>query len=62
MLRKLEENGLTLNYEKCEVGVDKMVYMGDVLSGDGLYNPQKSESKLSSMRQSPRTNQKSEVS
>lgn len=24
---KLEENGLTLNYEKCKVGVDKMVYM-----------------------------------
>ena len=36
VMRKLEESGLTLNYEKCEVGVDSMIYMGDVLSGEGL--------------------------
>ena len=35
-MRKLEESGLTLNYEKCEVGVESMIYMGDVLSGEGL--------------------------
>ena len=35
-MRKLEESGLTLNYEKCEIGVSSMVYMGDVLSGEGL--------------------------
>ena len=34
--RKLEESGLTLNYDKCEIGVSSMVYMGDVLSGEGL--------------------------
>ena len=33
VMRKLEESGLTLNYEKCEIGVSSMVYMGDVLSG-----------------------------
>ena len=36
VMRKLEESGLTLNYEKCEVGVDSMIYMGDVLSGEWL--------------------------
>ena len=35
-MRKLEESGLTLNYEKCEIGVSSMVYMGDVLSVEGL--------------------------
>lgn len=33
---KLEESGLTLNYDKCEIGVGSMIYMGDVLSGEGL--------------------------
>ena len=36
VMRKLEESGLTLNYDKCEIGVSSMVYMGDVLSGKGL--------------------------
>ena len=35
-MRKLEESGLTLNYDKCDIGVNSMVYMGDVLSGEGL--------------------------
>ena len=35
-MRKLEESGLTLNYDKCEKGVDSMVYIGDALSGEGL--------------------------
>ena len=35
-MHKLKESGLTLNYDKCEVAVDSMVYMGDVLSGEGL--------------------------
>lgn len=35
-MRKLEESGLTLNCDKCDVGVSSMVYMGDVLSGLGL--------------------------
>ena len=33
---KLEESGLTLNYDKCKIGVGSMIYMGDVLSGEGL--------------------------
>ena len=33
---KLKESRLTLNYDKCEIGVSSMVYMGDVLSGEGL--------------------------
>jgi len=28
---KLEESGLTLNYDKCDILVISMVYMGDVL-------------------------------
>ena len=36
VMRKLEESNLTLNYDKCEIGVSSMVYMGDVLSGEGL--------------------------
>ena len=36
VMRKLAESGLTLKYAKCDVGVSSMVYMGDVLSGEGL--------------------------
>ena len=36
VMRKLQENGITLNYDKCEIGVPSMTYMGDVLSGEGL--------------------------
>ena len=36
VMRKLEESGLTLNYDKCDIGVSSMVYMGDILSGEGL--------------------------
>ena len=35
-LRKLEESGLTLNYDKCIMGASSMTYMGDILSADGL--------------------------
>ena len=35
-MRKLQESGLTLNYDKFEIGVSSMTYMGDVLSGEGL--------------------------
>ena len=33
VMRKLEEHGLKLKYEKCEVGVSSMVYMG----GGGVF-------------------------
>ena len=36
VMRKLDESGLTLNYDKCDVGVSSMVYMGDVLFGEVL--------------------------
>ena len=36
VMRKLEESGLPLNYDKCDIGVNSMVYMGDVLYGEGL--------------------------
>ena len=36
VMRKLQESGLTLNYDKCEIGVPSMTYMGDVLLGEGL--------------------------
>jgi len=36
MRNLLEESGLTLNYDKCDIGVSSMVYMGDVLSREGL--------------------------
>ena len=35
-MRKLEESGLTLNYDKCDIAVSSMVYMSDVLSGERL--------------------------
>ncbi len=58
VLKKLEENGLTLNYEKCEIGVDKMVYMGNVLSGDGL---QLSEKRVKAIIDAPEPKNQSEV-
>ena len=36
VMRKLQESGITLSYDKCEIGVPSMTYMGDVLSGEGL--------------------------
>jgi len=32
VMRKREESDLSLNYDKCDIGVSSMVYMGDVLS------------------------------
>ena len=34
--KKLQDNGITLNYDKCEIGVPSMTNMGDILSGEGL--------------------------
>ena len=36
--QKFEEDGLTLNYvyAKCVIGADSMIYMGELLTGDGL--------------------------
>ena len=39
VMTKLQDNGITLNYGKCEIGVPSMTYMGDILSGEGLKVP-----------------------
>ena len=36
VMHKLEESDLTLNNDKCDFGASSMIYMGDVLSGEGL--------------------------
>ena len=36
VMTKLQDNGITINNDKCEIGVPSMTYMGDVLSGEGL--------------------------
>ena len=36
MMKKLEESGLTLNYDKCQIGVSSMKYLGNVLTDKGL--------------------------
>ena len=35
VMRKFEENGLTLNYDKCVISATSMTYMGEVLTGEG---------------------------
>ena len=36
VLRRLEGAGLTLNREKCEFGVDRVTFLGHVVSGEGV--------------------------
>lgn len=36
VMRKFEEHGPTLNYQKCVIGAKSMGYMGEVLTGEGL--------------------------
>ena len=36
MRKKLDESGLTLNYDKRQIGVSSMEYLGNVLSDKGL--------------------------
>ena len=57
-LRKLEESGLTLNYEKCIVGASSMVYMGDILSTDRL---QLSEKRVEAITEAPAPKNQFEV-
>jgi hypothetical protein len=57
-LQKLEECGLTLNYDKCIVGVESMVYMGDTLSSDGL---QLSKERVKAIAEAPAPKNQSEV-
>ena len=36
VIKKLSEKGLTLNFQKCVMGVESMTFMGDTLTSDGL--------------------------
>ena len=36
VMKKLEESGLTLNYDKCQIGVRSMEYLGNMLTDEGL--------------------------
>ena len=60
-MKKLEESGLTLNYDKCQIGVSSMEYLGNVLTDRGL---QVSDDKVEAIVQAPRqrTNQSCEAS
>ena len=58
VMRKLEESGLTLNYDKCDIGVINMVYMGDVLSGEGL---KASSERVKAIVEAPTPQNQSEV-
>ena len=53
VMRKFEEHGLTLNYEKCVIGAKSMQYMGEVLTGEGL---QVSKKRVEAIVDAPRPN------
>ena len=57
-VHKLQESGLTLNYDKCEIGVNKMIFMGDVLTADGL---QLSSERIKAIADAPQPQNKSEM-
>ena len=58
VMHKLEQNGLTLNYHKCEIGVQSMTYKGDVPSGEGL---KVSSERVKAITQAPRPQNQSEM-
>ena len=58
VMQKFEENGLTLNYDKCVIGAESMTYMGEVLTGDGL---QVSKKRVEAIVSAPRPQNQSEV-
>jgi len=58
VMHKFEENGLTLNYEKCVIGAKSMVYLGEVLTGEGL---QVSKKRVEAIVDAPRPQNQSEV-
>lgn len=50
-MRKFEEHGLTLNYEKCVIGAKSVEYVGEVLTGEGL---QVSKKRIEAIVDAPR--------
>ena len=58
VMRKFEEHGLPLNYEKCVIAAKSMEYMGEVLTGEGL---QVSKKRVEAIVDAPRPQNQSEV-
>ena len=59
IMTKLQANGITLNYDKCEMGVPGMTYMDDVPSGEGL---KVSDERVKAIVEAPAPQNQSEVS
>ena len=57
-MKKSEESGLTLNYDKCQIGVSSMEYLGNVLTDKGL---QVSDGKVEAIAQALRLDNQSEL-
>ena len=55
---ELEESGLTLNYDKCQIGMSSMEYLGNLLSDKGL---QVSDDKVEAIVQAQRPKDQSEL-
>lgn len=58
VMRKFEENGLTLNYDKCVISATSMTYMGELLTGEGL---QVFDKRMEAIVHAPRPQNQSEV-
>ena len=58
VMKKLEESGLTLNYNKCQIGVSSMEYLANVLTDKGLHV---SDDKVEAIVQAPRPKDQSEL-
>ena len=58
VITKMQDNGITLNYDKCEIGVPSMTYGGDVLSGEGL---KVSDEQVKAIIEAPAPQNQSEV-
>ncbi|XP_048590584.1 uncharacterized protein LOC116613084 isoform X1 [Nematostella vectensis] len=57
-VQKLQDSGLTLNYEKCVVGASSMDFMGDTISADGL---KLSDKRVEAIVEAPAPTNQSEV-
>ena len=58
VMNKLEGSGLTLNYDKCQIGVRSMEYLGNVLTDNRL---QLSDGNVEAIVQAPRPKDQSEL-
>ena len=56
--KKSEESGLILTYDKCQICVSSMEYLGNVLTDKGL---QVSDDKVEAIVQAPRPKEQSEL-